>query len=230
MQADAPIAPLASLIADPTRATLLWALADGRALPACDLALQARVGAPTISFHLGKLIAGGLVEAEKSGRHRYYRLADPSIVALLEKLAVFAPPSRPARSFAEGQNGKKLRFARSCYDHLAGRAGVAVAEALVAAGHLSPSGGDYQLSAAGEIFFAEIGIDLAAARATRRVFARRCLDWSERRHHLAGALGAALLELLFQRAFVQRAETGRALLLTAAGRSFLDERLGLRLT
>ena len=229
MLADAEISKTAALIADPTPSTLLWTLADGRALPACELALEARVGAPTISFHLGKLIAGGLVAAEKHGRHRYYRLADPALVGLLEQLATRSPAAN-ARSFAEGQNGKKLRFARSCYDHLAGRLGVLVTEKLVASGHLVPAGLDYELSESGRDFFGRLGVDPASLRTGRRAFARACLDWSERRHHLAGALGAALLELLFQRGFVQRAETGRALLLTAAGRSFLDDRLGLRLT
>lgn len=228
MQADARISSVAVLIADPTRSTLLWALADGRALPACDLALEARVGAPTISFHLGKLIAGGLITSEKHGRHRYYRLADLALVSLLEQLATHAPAS-PARSFAEGQNGKKLRYARSCYDHLAGFLGVACTEALVAAGHLLPQDLQFELSAGGADFFAQLGVDLGALRQSRRAFARCCLDWSERRHHLAGALGAAWLALLFERAYIARAEAGRAVTLTTAGRRFLEDRLDLRL-
>ncbi len=228
MEADARISSIAALIADRTRSTLLWALADGRALPACDLALEARVGAPTISFHLGKLIAGGLVAAEKHGRHRYYRLADPSLVGLLEQLATRAPASA-ARTFAEGQNGKKLRYARSCYDHLAGYLGVAVTEALVAAGPRVPPGLEFEPSAGGAAFFAELGVDLDTARASRRAFARACLDWSERRHHLAGALGAAWLALLFERGCIERAAAGRAVILTTAGRSFLAARLGLEL-
>jgi DNA-binding transcriptional ArsR family regulator len=228
MLADAEISKTAALIADNTRSTLLWALADGRALPACELALEARVGAPTVSFHLGKLIAGGLVAAEKHGRHRYYRLADPALVGLLEQLATRSPAAS-ARSFAEGQNGKKLRFARSCYDHLAGKLGVLVTEKLAASGHLLPQGLDYELSESGREFFARLGIDLAAASIGRRAFARACLDWSERRHHLAGALGADWLRHLLQRELLKRAPTGRALVLTAAGRQFFEKELALDL-
>jgi DNA-binding transcriptional ArsR family regulator len=228
MLADAEISKTAALIADPTRSTLLWTLADGRALPACELALEARVGAPTISFHLGKLIAGGLVAAEKHGRHRYYRLADPALALLLEQLATRSPAAS-ARSFAEGQNGKKLRFARSCYDHLAGKLGVLVAEKLAAAGRLVPQGLDYELSESGREFFARHGIDLAVAGTARRAFARACLDWSERRHHLAGALGAAWLRHLLQRELLKRAPTGRVLVLTAAGRHFFENELALDL-
>jgi DNA-binding transcriptional ArsR family regulator len=228
MLADAEISKTAALIADNTRSTLLWALADGRALPACELALEARVGAPTVSFHLGKLIAGGLVAAEKHGRHRYYRLADPALALLLEQLATRSPAAS-ARSFAEGQNGKKLRFARSCYDHLAGKLGVLVAEKLAAAGRLVPQGLDYELSESGREFFARLGIDLAVAGTARRAFARACLDWSERRHHLAGALGAAWLRHLLQRELLKRAPTGRALVLTAAGRHFFENELALDL-
>src|SRR5260370_399029 len=116
MDADAQVAPIAALVADATRATILWSLSDGRALPACDLALEAGVTAATISYQLEKLITGGLVAAERQGRHRYYRLAGPTVVSLLEVLAAVAPPA-PARSFREGQKGKALRFARTCYDH-----------------------------------------------------------------------------------------------------------------
>lgn len=228
MLADAEISRTAALIADPTRSTLLWTLADGRALPACELALEARVGAPTISFHLGKLIAGGLVAAEKHGRHRYYRLADPALVGLLEQLATRSPAAN-ARSFAEGQNGKKLRFARSCYDHLAGRLGVLVTEKLVASGCLAPAGLDYELSESGRDFFGRLGVDPSSLRTGRRAFARACLDWSERRHHLAGALGAAWLRHLLQQEFLKRPPTGRALLVTVTGRSFFEKELKLDL-
>ncbi len=229
MEADAPIEAIATLIADATRSTILWTLADGRALPACDLALHTKVKAPTISFHLGKLIEGGLVKAEKHGRHRYYRLADPAIVGLLEKLATLAPKSQ-ASTFAEGQNGKRLRFARTCYDHLAGQLGVRITEKLVAAGHLEPQELDFHLTESGKAFFRNLGIDLEAARSSRRVFARACLDWSERRHHLAGALGSALLSHLLHQSWIERSEKGRAVLLTAKGRKSLESELGLSLS
>ncbi|HYL05467.1 MAG TPA: metalloregulator ArsR/SmtB family transcription factor [Thermoanaerobaculia bacterium] len=222
MDADAQVAPIAALVADGTRATILWALSDGRALPACDLALEAGVTAATISYQLEKLVAGGLVAAERQGRHRYYRLAGPTVVSLLEVLAAVAPPV-PARTFREGQKGKALRFARSCYDHLAGRLGVQVAEALVARACLAPAGRDYELTPAGERLFAGLAVDVAGARSARRCFARACLDWSERRHHLAGALGAALLDRLLEFEWIERTRSSRALRLSEAGRRGLRE-------
>jgi DNA-binding transcriptional ArsR family regulator len=189
-------------------------------LPACDLAQQAGVKAPTISFHLAKLIDGGLVASERSGRHRYYRLADPAVVGLLEALATVAAPGR-ARTFALGQYAKQLRYARTCYDHLAGGLGVAIAQALVARGDLISFEAAYALSPSGEATFATLGVDVGKARGQRRAFARPCLDWSERRHHLAGALGAALLERLFALGWIERATQGRAVRLLPAGRGGL---------
>jgi DNA-binding transcriptional ArsR family regulator len=227
MDADAQTAPVAALVADATRSTILWALVDGRALPACELAQQAGVTAATISYHLEKLIAGHLVSAAKQGRHRYYRLASPTVADVLEALATVAPPGH-ARTFREGQAAKGLRFARSCYDHLAGMLGVRITEALVARRCLAPpTRGDYELTPAGERLFARLAVDVAGARAARRGFARACLDWSERRHHLAGALGAAWLERLIELRWVERRAHGRAVRLTDSGRRGLREHLGV---
>jgi DNA-binding transcriptional ArsR family regulator len=215
MDADAQVAPVAALVADTTRATILFALSDGRALPACDLALHAGVTAATISYQLEKLIAGGLVAADRQGRHRYYRLASPIVMGLLEALATVAAP---ARTFREGQEGKALRLARTCYDHLAGQLGVRIAEALLAGGCIVPSARDYVLTPAGERLFRRLAVDVAGARAARRAFARACLDWSERRHHLAGALGAALLDRLFEMGWIERTPSSRAVRLSDPGR------------
>jgi DNA-binding transcriptional ArsR family regulator len=228
MDADAQVAPVAALLADPTRSRVLWALSDGRALPACDLALEAGVNAPTISFHLGKLVDGGLVAGEKQGRHKYYRLANPAVVGLLEALATVAPPAS-ARTFQEGQKAKALRFARTCYDHLAGRLGVALTEALLARHRLKPVGRSYELTRAGVRWLEDFGIDVAAVRSSRRVFARACLDWTERRHHLAGSLGSALLERLFELRWIERAATGRALRVSERGRRGLRAQIGVEL-
>jgi DNA-binding transcriptional ArsR family regulator len=226
MDADAQVAPVAALVADSTRSTILFALSDGRMLPACELALRAGVKAPTISYHLDKLIAGGLVAADCRGRHRYYRLASPSVVGVLEALAAVAPPA-PARTFREGQTAKALRFARTCYDHLAGFLGVQIADSLVRRGCLVPAGSDYDLTADGEQLFASLGVDVAAAAAERRRFARACLDWSERRDHLAGSLGAALLARLFELQWIERTTSSRAVRLTEPGRRGLRERFDL---
>jgi DNA-binding transcriptional ArsR family regulator len=238
MDADAQVAPVAALVADATRATILFALSDGRALPACDLALHAGVTAATISYQLEKLIAGGLVAADRQGRHRYYRLASPTVIGLLEALATVAPPA-PAKTFREGQEGKALRLARTCYDHLAGQLGVRIAEALLAGGCLVPmshaassraaanglgsKARDYVLTPAGVRLFRRLAVDVAGARSARRSFARACLDWSERRHHLAGALGAALLDRLFELGWIERTPSSRAVRLSDPGRRGLRD-------
>jgi DNA-binding transcriptional ArsR family regulator len=228
MDADAQVAPVAALVADATRATILFALSDGRALPACDLALQAGVTAATISYQLEKLIAGGLVAAERHGRHRYYRLASPTVIRLLEALATVAPPAA-ARTFREGQEGKALRLARTCYDHLAGQLGVRIAEALLARGCLIPKDRDYVLTPGGERLFGRLAVDVAGARAARRSFARACLDWSERRYHLAGALGAALLDRLFELGWIERTRSSRAVRLSDPGRRGLRDHLRIEI-
>jgi DNA-binding transcriptional ArsR family regulator len=228
MDADMDVAPVAALLADPTRCRILLALSDGRALPACDLALEGGVGAPTVSFHLDKLLGAGLLSAEKHGRHRYYRLAGPEVARLLEALAVVARPGSP-RTFREARAARAVREARTCYDHLAGRLGVAVTEGLVARHVLERQGLDFLLTRRGERTLNALGVDLDGARRSRRAFGRACLDWSERRHHLAGALGAALLDRLLALGWIERADRGRAVHLSTKGRRGLGERLGVAL-
>jgi DNA-binding transcriptional ArsR family regulator len=227
MLSDASIAPVAALVADRARAAMLLALADGRVLPACDLALQAGVKAPTASAHLARLVQGGLLRVEREGRHALYRLASPEVARALEALATLAPP-RAAGSFREGQHGRALRLARSCYDHLAGQVGVGLTASLLARGALRSRGATYLLTPAGERTMHRLGVDVESARRTRRAFARPCLDWSERRHHLAGALGAALLDCLLAKQWLRRRRSGRALEVTALGwrglRSAIDVR------
>lgn len=229
---DAQIAPTAALLADPARAAMLWALSDGRALPAGELARIARVGAPAASAHLAKLTAGGLLEAERHGRHRYYRLANPAVVTALEALAAVAPPA-PAASPREAYVASGVRFARTCYDHLAGVLGVRITEALVAQGALALDGRAYAVTDEGVARFAGLDVDVAgvaeAARWTRRPLTRACLDWSERRYHLAGALGAALVERLLGAGWVERTPASRALRVTNAGRRALRREFDVRL-
>jgi len=227
MLADASITPVASLLADRARTTMLLALADGRVLPACELALQAGVKAPTASAHLARLVAGGLLSVERQGRHALYRLASPQVARALEALGTLAAP-RPAGSFREGQHGTALRLARSCYDHLAGQVGVAVTAALLERGVLRPRGAAYVLTPAGERSLRRLGVAVDASRRARRAFARPCLDWSERRHHLAGSLGAALLDRLLASEWVRRSRASRALVVTARGWHGLEDAFGVR--
>ncbi len=228
MNADINLAATAALIADPTRSQILLALLDGRSLPAGELARIARVTFSTASTHLAKLADGGLVLAERSGRHRYYCLAGPQVGQALETLAVLAPP-RPVRSLREADAGKAIHFARTCYDHLAGRVGVALAQQLVSGGWLTVADGSFEPTEAGARHFAAFGIDLPLLRRQRRAFAPCCLDWSERRHHIAGSLGAALTSRLLERDWLRRMPGTRAVQLTEAGRGGLAQVFGVEL-
>lgn len=225
--AAANIVPIASLIADAARSAMLWALSDGRALPAGELARVAVVTPATASEHLAKLVAGGLLAAERRGRHRYYRLIVPEVVSALEALAVVARPES-ARSAGEAYSGKVLRFARTCYDHLAGFVGVAVTDALVERGALRLDGRAYVVTASGVARFAELGIDVQGLRSGRRTLARACLDWSERRYHLAGALGASLCGRLIALEWLERQPGSRALRVSNAGRRAFQQCFGVR--
>jgi DNA-binding transcriptional ArsR family regulator len=243
-RAPADIAPGAALFADPSRARIVCALVDRRALPASVLAAEAGVSASTASEHLGRLVDGGVLRVERSGRHRYYRLAGPDIAAVVESLAAIAPQP-PVRSLRESTRAAALRRARTCYDHLAGRLGVAVTAALVEAGALDRTDGGtgvqrgagdrlsapvpahpYRLGPGAQDVFGTLGVDLPAVLAGRREPLRFCVDWSEQQHHLAGGLGAALLTALIDTDWV-RPTARRAVQLTDAGRDGLRERLGL---
>lgn len=228
MAAHPDLAAVAALIGEPARATMLVDLLDGRALTASELAARADVAPSTASEHLTRLVAGGLLACDAQGRHRYYRLADAGVARALESLGALARPTRPADRF-EQELLQGLRLARTCYDHLAGRIGVAVADALTSRHLIEEDGSEYRVTPAGQAWFVALGVDVAAARRRRRAWARRCLDWSERRPHLAGALGAALLARLLELDWVERLDGERALRVTPAGRDGLLRRLDLQL-
>ena len=213
MIAEPDISTPAALIGDPTRAAFLTALADGTALPASELAQRAGVGASTASIQLGKLVDGGLLEVERSGRHRYYRLADATVAAAIESLAVLAP-HRPASSLKQARVGSELQAARTCYDHLAGALGVALLESLQRQGLLTPK---LDVTPRGADRFAKLGIEIDELSRGRRPLTRACLDWTERRHHLAGALGAALATSFFERGWIERRPGSRAVRVTDRG-------------
>jgi DNA-binding transcriptional ArsR family regulator len=223
MLGDADIASVAALIGDPGRARVLRALGDGRALPATVLAFEAGVSASTASEHLARLVAGGLLRVEARGRHRYYRLAGPEVGAALEALARVAP-AEPVRSLRTGSRAAAVRYARSCYDHLAGRLGVALMDALLRDGALAGDEDGYELTDRGRRIVASLGVPLPAGR---RRLVRHCVDWSEQRPHLAGALGAAVLGRLLELGWVEPAPRGRALLVTERGARELAGRLGV---
>jgi DNA-binding transcriptional ArsR family regulator len=215
MDTGLKIAQVAALVGDPARANMLTALMDGRALTASELAYVAGVAPQTASGHLAKLSDAGLLALEKQGRRRYFRLASPLVARMLEGLMVVAQDGS-ARQRPPWRGGEGLRHARTCYDHLAGRVAVAIADRLVHRSlvRLDEDGGE--LTAAGRSFFDDARIDLRGA-SKRRVFCRPCLDWSERRPHLAGAVGASILRHAVEQDWVRRVRDSRALTVTPAG-------------
>ena len=226
MQAD--LAAVAALIADPSRAAMLDALNGGEALTAGALARRAGVAPSTATEHLARLEAGGLVVSERHGRARHVRLAGAHVARALEALGAIAPPKR-VTGLRAWHHGEALRAARSCYDHLAGEAGVALADALVERGLLDPGEGGFAITAPGESELEAFGLDVDAILGARRATARACLDWSERRPHVGGALGAALLSELLGRRWLRRRPEGRALAITAAGRAGFEATFGASL-
>jgi len=228
MSSAPQMAEVAALVGDPARANILCALLGGRALTATELAFAAGVSPPTTSGHLSKLYAARLLVLVKQGRHRYYRLAGPHVGQMLESImnvALTGPPRFQPKSKLDDQ----LRQARTCYDHIAGRLGVGLADRLAElefvilgaeAGEVTPAGAD---------FLCKLGVDLSGARARRRVFCRPCVDWTERRPHIGGAVGAALAHRCFELNWIERVRDGRALSITPAGHRGLLQAFALSL-
>jgi DNA-binding transcriptional ArsR family regulator len=228
MSEGVDLAEVAALIGDPARANILSALLDGRALTASELAYFARVSPQTTSGHLAKLTDGKLLSMMRQGRFRYYRLATPLVGQMLEGImavaAVGPKRHRPVSKFDEA-----LRKARTCYDHFAGQLGVGLADALCQRGYLALSDEGGEVSDSGSAFLLDFGVDLSALRQTRRRFCRPCLDWTERRLHVGGGVGAALAARCFELGWFTRLRDSRALTITPAGRNGLGEVFGFAL-
>lgn len=228
MTGDADLARIGALLADRTRATMLLTLLAGRPLSASALANAAGVSAPLASAHLRKLVDGGLLVVDSVGRQRIFRLAN-AVADALEGLMLLAPPSS-VHSLRAAIDGQNLRRARLCYDHLAGTVGVAFSEALVCHGYLVDEPAGYAVTADGVAGFAARGIDVVRLERQRRPLTRRCMDWTVRRHHLAGSLGAALLSRLVEVGWVRPREASRVVTMTAEGCHGLRDWLGLDVT
>jgi len=222
MDGDADISSIAAVMGNPARGRMLAALLGGRAMPATELARVARVSPSTGSAHLARLEDAGLVAVERQGRHRYHRLAGADVAHAVEALAALSPP-RPVSTLRAADAAAAERAARSCYDHLAGALGVALADRLCALGALDRD----SLGLCDAHLFGALGVNVAGLADGRRPLTRACLDWSERRPHLAGALGAAVLESLLGSGWLARRPDGRALAMTSAGRDGLRDALGL---
>jgi DNA-binding transcriptional ArsR family regulator len=226
MEPDADLAAIGRLIGDPHRARILQVLMGGRPQTGSALAEAAGMSRSLASAHLKKLTAGGLVRAEPRGRQQLYSLADRQVAEALEVLQLLAPAT-PVRSLRGSTRMRNLRWARTCYDHLAGVTGVAVTEALVTREAIDERDGAWVLGSSGARVFAEVGIDVARVPSRTRPLLRPCLDWTERRYHLAGGLGAAVAIELMRRGWVRRADASRIVTVTAAGYTGLDGWLGI---
>jgi DNA-binding transcriptional ArsR family regulator len=221
------LAEIGALVGDPARANILAALADGRALTATELAYVARVTPQTTSGHLARLTAANLLALARQGRHRYYRLASPLVAQMLESIMVVGAVQLPPRRRLPSRVDDAMRRARTCYDHLAGRLGVGLAEALAAGGRIVLGEDGGEVTADGMRFLAEFGALPLPRPGSRRPFCRACLDWSERRWHIAGAVGAGLCRRAFELGWIERRRDSRAVAVTAAGRQGFAETFGL---
>lgn len=217
MSINPNMAEVASLLGETSRATMLASLMDGRYHTASELAYMANIKPQTASFHLAKLVEGNLLIVEKQGRHRYFQLANEDIAQFLETFLAISPPPE-IRSLKQSSQMKLLQEARTCYDHLAGKLGVHLTESMVDSGYLQKEQNEYVVTSEGVAFFTQFGLDLKNLKRKRRSFCHACLDWSERRHHLAGALGHGLLIHFLESEWITRVPTIRAIKVTEKGR------------
>jgi DNA-binding transcriptional ArsR family regulator len=227
MVAAANMVEVAALVGDTARATILAALMGGQALTGSELAFVARVSRSTASEHLAKLVRAQLIAVTKKRRFRYYRIASPLVATMLESMKAVAAIEVPSRFQPRSAREEALRFARTCYDHLAGQLGVAITDALVAKGHIVLSEDGGEVTDTGATFLTEFGVELVSKSRSRRIFCRPCLDWSERRYHLAGLVGAAILQRCLDLGWLVRVRDTRAVHVTSAGQKGLRDTFGL---
>jgi DNA-binding transcriptional ArsR family regulator len=229
MVAAANLVEVAALVGDTARATMLAALMGGQSLTGTELAYVARISRPTASEHLARLVEARLVAVTRNGRFSYYRIASPLVAAMLEGIQAVAAIEVPPRYTPRSAKEDALRFARTCYDHIAGRLGVAIADALIARGHVILADDGGEVTQSGLSFFTALGIALKPKPHSKRIFCRPCLDWSERRYHVAGHIGAEVCRRCLELGWIARMRDTRALRLTSAGAAGLFDSLGLDL-
>jgi DNA-binding transcriptional ArsR family regulator len=227
MVAAANMVEVAALVGDTARSTMLAALMSGQALTASELAYVAHVSRPTASEHLAKLVEARLIAVTKKRRFNYYRIVSPLVARMLESIKAVAAIEVPPRYQPRSARDDALRFARTCYDHLAGQVAVAIADALVVRGYIVLGDDGGEVTEAGSLFLTDFGVDLAAQSRARRIFCRPCLDWSERRYHVAGHVGAEICRCCLQRGWFARQRDSRALRLTPTGAAGLFDAFGV---
>ena len=206
----------ATLIGDATRASILWNLLDGRAFTATELAIAIETSAQNISMHLGKLLDADLISVEKQGRHKYYRFSNKEVAYAVEAMANLIPkPEISAKKKTE--NYPPIKYCRTCYDHLAGKIGVALAESLLQQKIIIEKNNTFEITSEGEKWFSDFGVNIGDAKKQKRIFLKPCLDWSERRYHIAGSVGTLLLNKMLEQDWIRRTANSRVILITGKG-------------
>ncbi len=206
----------ATLIGDATRASILWNLLDGRAFTATELAIAVETSAQNISMHLAKLLEANLISVEKQGRHKYYRFSNKEVAYAVEAMANLIPKPKVAVK-KKSEDYPPIKYCRTCYDHLAGKMGVALADSLLEQKIISEINGIFEISTEGEKWFSDFGINIKEAQKQKRIFLKPCLDWSERRNHIAGSIGALLLDKMISEDWLRRTKDSRAITITGKG-------------
>lgn len=218
----------ASLLCEPSRAKIVWNLLDGRAYTASELALVSDLSATSVSNHLSKLLNGEIVKVDVQGRHRYYSFANSEVAYVVESMANLSN-QKPTSKLDKQLSKNDVKYCRTCYDHLAGKVGVLIADKLISQKIIELRDKTYVVTEKGNKFFNEFGLELTELHKQRRYFAKACLDWSERKYHLAGSLGNAVLEKMLELDWVRRTKNSRAIVITSVGQSGLRDTFGIEL-
>ncbi|MCP2028509.1 putative transcriptional regulator [Flavobacterium sp. HSC-32F16] len=218
------ISEISTLIGNPMRSVILWTLLDNRAYTAIELSNVVETSAQNISIHLSKLVNAELLSVESQGRHKYYKIANQEVAAVIEGIANLIPKDKHRKIFSSDSN---IKYCRTCYDHLAGKIGVEITEKLVSENYIKLENKTFAITPKGEIFFKDFGINLLELKKKRRAFAKPCLDWSERKHHLSGSLAAAFLNKMFELDWIRKTANSRAIMITSKGEKELKEKLSL---
>lgn len=218
------ISRISTIIGDPVRSVILWTLLDNRAYTAIELANVVETSSQNISIHLSKLVNADLLTVESQGRHKYYKLLNPEIAGVIEGIANLVPKERQKKVT---DNNSGIKYCRTCYDHLAGKIGVEITAKLIDEKYIVLDNKAFLVTEEGKNFFNNLGIDLEALKKQKRIFAKPCLDWSERKHHFSGSLAAALLNKMFEMDWIRRIDNSRAVSITASGQKALYDKLKL---
>lgn len=206
----------AGLIGDATRAAIMWTLLDGRAFTATELSIAVNTSPQNISMHLAKLLEANLLSVEKQGRHKYYRFSNKEVAYVVEAMANLIPKS-DISSKKKTENYPPIKYCRTCYDHLAGKIGVALADSLLEQNIIIEKNNAFEISTEGENWFSDFGINIEEAQKQKRIFLKPCLDWSERRNHIAGSIGTLLLNKMLEQDWIRRTANSRAIIITGKG-------------